>query len=326
MSSDSSPHEPHISAGLLAGATVAITGGSGFLGSYLSHYLAARGLYSLRMISRSAHDRGTGTGQRIQWLQGDLNSRADCERFIEGADIIIHLAHTNTPLSSHRDLPADANLNLIPTLNLIEAIRHAKRRPHVVFASSGGAVYGPTAAGVLLKEDTPCAPISSYGIQKLCAEHYLRVAAHEGWLTAVTTRIANPYGALLPSERKQGFIGVVAQRIKERTPVDLFSASSTVRDYIHLDDMCRGVEAAFAHTEGFDIINIGSGVGHSLEQVLGIMESVSGPIQRRVISAAGAGSLPDWNVLDITKAKEVLGWSPEISLESGLHSFLNTVL
>src|SRR5437667_5274302 len=144
----------------------------------------------------------------VSWTQGDLHQIADCADFVRGLDVVIHLAHTNTPLTSNKSLPSDAAANLVPTLNLIEAIRASGTCPHVIFASSGGGVYAPSTDRRPLREDDPCVPSTSYGIQKIAAELYFRMAAANGWLTASILRISNPYGALLPTQRTQGFIGV----------------------------------------------------------------------------------------------------------------------
>ena len=76
-------------------------------------------------------------------LTGDLLSRADCERFVAGLHVIYYLAHTNTPVNPDFDRPTDAAVNLLPLLSLLDAIRRAGARPHVVYFSSGGAVYAP---------------------------------------------------------------------------------------------------------------------------------------------------------------------------------------
>ena len=131
-----------------------------------------------------------------------------------------------------------------PTLTLIEALRATGNRAHVVFASSGGAVYGDAANRRPFREDDACRPQTSYGIQKLTAEHYLRMASEHGWLTATTLRVANPYGVLLPPERRQGFIGTAVAQIRAGDPVRVFGNPANVRDYVHIADVCRAFELA----------------------------------------------------------------------------------
>jgi len=258
---------------------------------------------------------------RIEWRQGDLASYRDCASFVAGLDAIVHLGHTNTPLTSNTDLPSDAAMNIIPTATLLQAIRDSGTRPHMIYASTGGALY--RGGGHLpVSEESPVEPSTSYGIQKLVGEHYLRLAAREGWITATILRIGNPYGVLLPPERLQGFIGVALARILERRPVRIFGDPDNVRDYVHLDDVMRMFELAVGRREGFDVYNVGSGEGRSVRDVLALLQQFS-QIETEVIyepPTADSRRLPPWIVLDVGKAERELSWRPEVEFEQGLRA------
>jgi UDP-glucose 4-epimerase len=265
--------------------------------------------------------------ERLQWIQGDLGSPRDCERFLERVDVIVHLAHVNTPLTSNAHLPADAAANLVPSLTLLQQIRESGTRPHIVLASSGGAVYRPRSEHVPIDEEAETAPSTSYGIQKLALEQYLRMAASEGWLTATVLRIGNAYGALLPRERLQGFIGVALNYVVHGEPVRIFGDWDNVRDYVHLDDLSRAMMLAARRPEGFALYNIGSGAGHSVRQIMDLLESIVGrrvPLQRDAPTPA-AERLVSWVVLDNTRARRSLGWEPRVALEEGLRSLWEEV-
>ena len=120
---------------------IGITGATGFIGSYMSRHLSVQRDLRIRGLTRELKSNENRDEERIQWQQGDLDSYANCCEFIRGLDVLIHLAHTNTPLTSNRDLAADARSNLIPTLNLLQAIKDSGQQIHVIYASSGGAVY-----------------------------------------------------------------------------------------------------------------------------------------------------------------------------------------
>src|SRR5262249_19675449 len=124
----------------------------------------------------------------------------------------------NTPLTSNADLVGDASLNIVPTVTLLEAIRDEGRRPHLIYVSTGGALYRVT-EGVPSSEDSDVEPATSYGIQKLMGEHYLRFGAQETWLRPAVLAIATPYGFLLPSERGQGLIASALPKMLEGSPV-----------------------------------------------------------------------------------------------------------
>jgi UDP-glucose 4-epimerase len=297
---------------------VAVTGGSGFLGSFLTAYLAERG-HDVRALARTLPPRETVGRPGVTWLQGDLASPRDAAALVADADAIVHLAWTNTPLTSNAHLPSDASANLLPTLTLLEAVRAQEAPPHIVFASSGGAVYGPARERRPLREHDPCQPESSYGIQKLMGEHFLRMAAEHRWLTATALRIGNPYGVLLPPERLQGFIGTAVAQLLAGDAIRVFGSRSNVRDYVHIIDMCRAVELSLTARQPFDILNIGSGTAHSVDDVLGLFEALAGrPLDVRTEASVAADDLPKWVVLDVSKAREQLGWVPEISLGEGL--------
>ena len=212
--------------------TIGVTGATGLIGSQLVARLAQRPGTKVVALTRTIA-RAWQT-DNVEWMHGDLASYRDASDFVRGLDVVIHLAHTNTPLTSNDDLPSDAAMNLGLTLTLIQAVRSSPGRCHVVFSSSGGAVYGPpNDARRALTEDDPCEPVNSYGIQKLMGEHYLRLAADEGWLTATVLRIGNAYGVALPRERGQGFLGVaMADHARQIPFASLVRSTTCVTTYI----------------------------------------------------------------------------------------------
>lgn len=300
--------------------SVGMTGATGFIGDHLLHSLARSGGYTLRALTRTLRAGQIDAHPSVHWVQGDLNQPDDCADFVRDIDVVLHLAHGSTPLTSNRHLPGDALANLVPSLHLVQAIREAGTGAHLVFASSGGAVYGPLASGCPARETHPPAPSSSYGIQKLATEHYLRLAAEHGWLTAVALRIANPYGVLLPPERRQGFIGVALNRIVNGQPVKIFGDPNNVRDYVHLEDVARAFALATTCRTGYSVWNIGSGRGHSVADVIRMIEEYVGrPVTVETVPVdSDAGDLPPWNVLDVSRVAEDLGWRPQIQFEDGL--------
>jgi UDP-glucose 4-epimerase len=299
---------------------IGVTGASGFMGSALLRRLTARDRKVIALTRTIppvpfAHEAG------VDWMQGDLGSYRDCAAFVSGLDAIVHLAHTNTPLTSNEDLPSDAAMNIVPSVTLLQAIRDGGANPHVVYPSTGGALYrGDDRRPV--DEDSPVEPTTSYGIQKLMAEQYLRLAVREGWITSTVLRIGNPYGTLLPPERRQGFIGVALSQLLERSPVRIFGDPDNVRDYVHLDDVMRMFELAVGNRVGFEVYNVGSGEGRSVREVLDLLQHYSG-IEADVQYEApteGSRRLPPWIVLDVEKARRELGWRPEIGFTEGLRA------
>jgi len=299
---------------------IGITGSSGFIGSYLTRWLVASGCASPRLLVRNPVNTGP---EGAEICQGDLHSPADCSRFVEGLEAIYYLAHENTPVNSDLDQPNDVRANLEPLLNLLRAVERAGTRPHIVYFSSGGAVYARNEDRIPYRETDPTSPSCSYGILKLAAEQYLRLAAERGYLTATVLRVGNAYGTLLPRHRMQGLIGVALNSVLNGKPIRVFGDLGNVRDYVHLDDICAMVERVSVPRGRFDVFNVGSGIGHSVAEILRVIRDChGGPIELEVNQRQGKW-LTDWVVLDVGKARRECGWQPAVDLTSGIGAMMS---
>lgn len=300
--------------------TIGIAGSTGFIGSYLLNYFLRQGRCAIRTMVRSSTAVSNQGATEI--LQGDLLSPSDCERFVTGLETIYYLAHVNSPVNSDVDPAHDTALNLVPLLNLLQAVERIKSRPHIVYFSSGGAIYESNPSIAAYCETDPCSPRSSYGIQKLAAEHYLRLAAERERLTATVMRVGNAYGVPLPHYRLQGLIGVAVNSVLQGKPVRVFGDPRNVRDYVHLEDISAFAAWAARPERQFDIFNVGSGVGHSVSEVLRLIEASYGQSIRILSDDAIGAGLVDRVVLDVRKALRVAGWKPVIDLRRGIDSML----
>ena len=173
-----------------------------------------------------------------------------------------------------------------------------------------------------IAKSDPCSPMYSYGIQKVAAEEYLRLAAHKGYLTATVLRVGNAYGTLQSQFRMQGVIGVAINSIVHRQAVRLFGNPNNVRDYIHLEDISNIAVRTSVPRQAFSIVNVGTGVGHSVLNVLRMIEECRGePIELQSDPSCG-DRLAEWVVLDNSKARAEFGWSPAKNLRSGIAGIL----
>ena len=284
---------------------IGVVGGTGFIGSYLCQYMAGHQLGPYRLLARNPRNCSL---PQVEVVAGDLLSRSDCEQFVAGLDAVFYLAHTNSPVNSDQDQPTDVAVNLVPLLNLLDAIRRLGSKPHIVYFSSGGAVYASRSWRVPYRESDPCLPASSYGILKATAEQYLRLAADRGELTATVLRVGNAYGTLLPECRSQGLIGVSLSHLLHGNPVRVFGDAGNVRDYIHLEDICDIAVKAATPRRIFDIFNVGTGRGHSVNDILEVIRDYWGgpfPILKDI--ACGQW-LSEWIVLTApTQGKSWVG-------------------
>jgi UDP-glucose 4-epimerase len=293
-----------------------VLGGGGFMGSWIVDALLARGA-TVRIFERPAlvRYRMFTPDERIEWCEGDFQSARDVERAIEGIDLVFHLVSTTLPKNSNDDPVFDVSSNVVGTIRLLElAVTH--RIGKIVFISSGGTVYG-TPKKVPIPETHPTEPLVSYGISKLAIEKYLGLYQTLHGLRYAVLRVANPYGERQRMNAAQGAVAVFLHRALAGQPIEIWGDGSVVRDYIHVSDVVSAFLAAADHPGDAGIFNIGSGTGHSLNELIETMESLLGqPVQRRYLTARPF-DVPT-SILDIGKAREVLGWSPRVDLRSGL--------
>lgn len=292
----------------------AILGGAGFLGRHVGRAMAAEGAQVWSV------DRCAPTGARAPWLAGEL--QADCFDLstwwdaVGGADVIVHMASSTVPATASEDPIRDVQTNLVGTLRLLQDLRKKAARPRLLFASSGGAVYGRPQA-VPLSESHPTVPMGAYGVTKLAIEHHLRIEEAQHGLPCRILRLSNPYGEWQQPHGVQGVIAVFAHRALQGQPVDVWGDGSVVRDFVYADDVGRAFAAASRHGGEARVFNVGGGTGHSVNDIVRTLEQLLGrAVERRVFPARPFD--PPVNVLDIQRARDELFWQPTMAFEAGV--------
>jgi UDP-glucose 4-epimerase len=301
---------------------IAITGASGFIGRHLVQRLIERagsGVTTTTIRALHSGERPSATWAFPKHLVRtaplyEADGRIDTDA-LNGVDTLLHLGWSTVPATAEQDPQADQRTNVEGGLRLLDAVRAAGVR-RVIFLSSGGTVHGPTDR-LPIPEDAPTRPISAYGISKLLFESYLGLAAKRHGFEHVILRPGNVYGDPLPRQRPQGVIEHWMASIAAGRPIELWNPLSVTRDLLHVDDMVTAIVAAMEHPAGQAVLNIGTGVGTSLGELLQLLERVVGrPIPTEVRSTAPA-AIPA-NVLDPRKAMEVLGFRTTIPLATGV--------
>jgi UDP-glucose 4-epimerase len=297
-----------------------ILGGGGFLGGHLLEALLEqdRRVRVFDRIPRPAA--GPSALPEVQWCEGDFGNRGDVASAVDGCDVVFHLVATTMPKASNEDPVHDLESNLLPTIRFLEAaVQHGVKR--VIFASSGGTVYG-VPASVPIHESHPLQPICSYGIHKLAIEQYLHLYRTLHGLEYCVLRLANPFGERQRRDASQGAVAVFLDRALRGEDVTVWGDGSAVRDYIYVRDVaaafCRAASARL--TQG--TFNIGSGRGLSVNELLDAIEALLGrPVGRQYV--AGRTFDVPINVLDIRRAADTLGWQPRFSFRDGLERTLD---
>jgi UDP-glucose 4-epimerase len=236
---------------------------------------------------------------------------------LDANDEIIHLAYATVPNTSYESPLGDLLENLPATVQLFSEI--AKRNKKLLLVSSGGTVYGEV-DNVPIKETQPTKPISPYGLTKLTIENYARLYSVTKGLDYIVIRPANAYGVGQLPYKGQGFISTAIASIMDNKNVVVFGEKGTVRDYIYVSDIARGIFAALAKGHSGETYNIGSGIGMTnLDLLLRVK-----PILEEDGYEVMIQHLPERvfdvrkNILDSSKLTAHTGWKPATSLDNGL--------
>lgn len=292
-----------------------ITGGAGFLGTALANYLSRQG-HTVRVLDDLSAGDNLRLDPAVNFTRGDVEDKPKVWRLLDKIDCVYHLAaRVSVPESVL--YPREYNrTNVSGTVALMEALRDAQIK-RVVLTSSG-AVYGEQKVDGVHEKLLPN-PTSPYAASKLAAESYVRTIGELWGIETVTLRIFNTYGpgqAIPPTHPP--VIPQFMRQILEGGSLVIHGNGEQRRDFIYLDDVVK-VLANAATVKGINrqIINIGTGIGTTINELIKILEQVTGR-EARFISSSSASEGVSSLVADINKAKTLLNFEPKIALEEGL--------
>lgn len=290
-----------------------ITGCRGFLGSvFLNHFANTPGVRATG-VARGGDD-ASGLISPVGVISGDWLEKGD-----EDATIL-HCAGISNPRLAFGSLARATRDYITPHIRMVKRLRARGWRGRLIFLSSGGAVYGD-AETLPIPEEHPTRPKGFYGLQKLYLEHAFAETADKGEHEFVALRVSNPYGSR-KMKAGQGVVPILLNALREDTPFRIFGEGTAQRDYIHLRDLCRAVEAVMAAPLDRQslTLNIGSGRGVSLDALIAMAEAATGKtlVREHVPSNLDVQS----NVLDCRLAERLLGWRAETPFEDGLRELV----
>lgn len=289
---------------LTSPARVLVLGGTGFLGSAIAKTYLGRGI----RVTRAARNvPSSGLENPSELLVGNVSDGSFLARAMVEVDHVVYAIGTRFPADSNLDPAADAAETLPGLIRLLEALRS---RPGVglTFLSSGGTVYGDQQQ-TYCSESAACEPITSYGVMKLAAEKYVGMYAKLYGVPACVARVSNGYGPGQQAGRGQGAVAAFLHAARIGRPVTLFGDGLVVRDYVHADDVAQAVVDLTSLPSAPTIVNVGSGVGHTLVEVLDVVQEVTGrplEIERRDARSFDVRAV----VLDTTRLQRAINWSP----------------
>lgn len=301
--------------------SVLITGGAGFIGSHIAEAYQAAG-WSVTCLDDLSRGKQAQVPQGARFVEADVRSRAAFDAIASGGfDVVVHQAAQIDVRISVDEPALDASINLVGFANVLSAVAAGKVK-RVVFASSGGVVYGDPSV-LPTPEPTTNLPISPYGVSKLAGEHYLRVLGELHGFEGVALRYANVYGPRQDPKSEAGVVSIFVSRLLEGRPLTIFGDGTQTRDYVYVKDVARANllagSVAVSRGDRLDVpaFNIGTGRETSVNDLAAHVGRALGREPAIEYAAARPGELYR-SCLDISKAARELGWTPQASFDEGM--------
>jgi len=310
-------------------STFTVIGASGYIGSKLVNKLTDSGCNVIRSSRRD-----TITNGDSEFVMAELDSLDFWLNIVEKSDVIIHLAG-NTSINVANDNPAlDLNSSVVPIYRLIEACKILRKRPRVVFASTVTA-YGFT-DNLPVSEATAENPESFYDLHKFFVERQLVLATKLNICDGVSLRLANVYGpsSANSSANDRGILNKIIGLALAGDIVSLYGGGNYIRDYIYIDDVVDAfILASISSKSAGEVFNVGSGVGTSVRDAF---NAVTQEVYRQTNKIIEMKDVP-WPenspkidmrnfTASIKKAHTCLGWSPKVSLQTGIATTVKSII
>jgi UDP-glucose 4-epimerase len=308
-----------------------VTGGAGFIGSHLVDALAARGDDVLVVDDFSSGKRENLAGAVDAGAEVAELDVADAQAMFETVasfepQSVFHLAAQIDVRRSMADPGFDARLNVVGTVNALEAATRAGASKFV-FTSTGGAIYGEGTerAGELpFAESARCEPFSIYGQSKLAAEGYIDLYSRTRGLPVTVLRLGNIYGPRQDPATEAGVVAIFCEAGRDGGRPTVFGTGEQTRDYVHVADVVAALLAAEASDDPGPV-NVGTGVETSVLDLVGYVGRAFDRDDFEPEFAPAREGEIERTVLDTAAAAERLGWRAEHSIETGLEQTIEAI-
>jgi UDP-glucose 4-epimerase len=299
-----------------------VTGGAGFIGSHVADAFIDEG-WDVTIVDDLSSGKRENLPEKAKFHEIGVNSREFSSLVSSGNfDVVAHLAGQMDVRKSVADPIADANTNILGTLNLMETLRKNGARTRVVFTSTGGVLYGDFNTPPNL-ETYPKDPESPYAIAKLSVEYYLAYYSRVHDREYAAVRFGNVYGPRQDPHGEAGVVAIFCGRILDNRPLTVFGDGLQTRDYVYVGDVARAVwlaatkplpEKGRLDARGF---NIGTGTGTSVLELARLLQATAGSDLPIEFAPHRPGEQQE-SFVNVDKARELLNWAPEVTLAEGL--------
>lgn len=290
---------------------VLVVGGGGFIGRSIVSLLMKEGV-SVTVLDIISQD---VFAENLEWVVGTAEDESLLSSLARYSEVVIFLANNSLPASSNNNLTGEVLSHVKVSIRAAE-ICEAQGVKRFIYASSGGTVYGYDAKSPLSENDST-RPLNAYGVSKLTIENYLRILGARGLMDTVSLRISNPYGEWQTASKNQGFIAAAIRGALNNEPILIWGDGTIVRDFIYVEDVAKAFIVASYLDEVPNVVNIGSGIGCKLLDIIKIVEKFVGRDIPVIFEKERSVDVKS-NVLDISLAKASLGWNPKIDIMEGI--------
>jgi UDP-glucose 4-epimerase len=293
-----------------------VTGGAGFIGANLLRQLD--GSHDVRVLDslvRGSKDL-LPADREVDLVVGDIRDPDAVKRAIDGVDLVIHLAAFGSVVESVTDPVENFEINVRGTFEMLRGAAGAGVE-RFVFASTGGAIMGDQEPPI--DERSLPWPISPYGASKLCGEAYMHAFAGSFGIRPVALRFANVYGPY--SAHKKGVITRFIRAALAGGEFEIFGDGKASRDFLHVDDLCRGIIAAAGSDLSDEVLHLASANETTIDELARLILDLVGSEVEIVHRPKRPGEV-ERNFARADRAREVLGWEPQLSLRDGM---MNTI-
>jgi UDP-glucose 4-epimerase len=307
------------------GKIIAVTGGSGYIGSALINKLQKYNCKIIR-VSRASLISLEGVEDKIY----DLTNKDCWIELVSVVDIIFHLAGNTSIAFAEENIYESLSSNLLPVVNLVDASKKLKLSPKVIYASSA-TVYGMTDL-LPVTEDLMVKPVSIYDLHKLYVEQHLTMANNQGIISAKSLRLSNVYGPSLSesNSKDRGILSQITKACMEGNNINVYGGGNYLRDYIFIDDVVDAFLCASISNNSHTIFNVSSGVGTSVKEVF---QMIADEVRKNKGIFCNVEDT-DWpnntNIIEKrnfigsnNKLKSMLGWERNVTLEEGIQRLVH---
>ncbi|NHK29974.1 MAG: SDR family NAD(P)-dependent oxidoreductase [Asgard group archaeon] len=305
---------------------ILVTGGCGFIGSNIVRRLVDEGYQTIVIDNlssgRKEYISDCFKKNNCEFIQGDITNLSFIEKKMEKIDAVIHEAANPDVRTSIDNLYKDFEVNVQGTINVLQAM--AKNNvPKIIFASSGGTVYGETEV-LPTPESEPFAPISHYGASKAASEQYLSSFSSLYDIEAVSFRLGNIFGP----PAKKGVMNDFFQKLKKNpNELEILGNGLQVKSYLHIDDCVDAhMKALQKSINGYQAFNIASietlTVNEIAQTIIEIMALSNVKLSYTGGERGWVGDVKK-SVVDVSKAEKILSWKSKIKIHDGIRKYIN---